>query len=103
MQDTKLKEFPINKISRENIEWHFSQDLILNITKEEDTVFIQNSFLDITVWGDTVEEAKDAFSFVFYSLYKQILSEQNDKLSQKAILIKERINSIITEILIYDK
>jgi len=65
---------------------------------EEGNYFIKNEELDLIVWGNTRKEAEEAFSFGFYSLYQNYYLEENSNLSEEAILLKEKINSLIKKV-----
>jgi len=52
---------------------------------------------DINVWGESEEEAKEAFNFSFWALYQTYAIEEDDEnLSDKAIELKNQLNDIIT-------
>lgn len=69
--------------------------LVCNVDFEEDTYFITNDDLDITVWGNTREEVEQAFCFSFYSLYNNYSEEEENNLSSKAIELRNKLNSRI--------
>lgn len=65
---------------------------------EKGIYFIKNEELDLVVWGDSRKEAEAAFSFGFYSLYLNYYLEENTCLSDEAILLKEKIISLIKKV-----
>jgi hypothetical protein len=73
----------------------------LNCTVEFDNNYyiIKNDDLDLTVWGDSRKEVEEAFSFSFYSLYKNYYLEENSHLSDDAIVLKEKLISLIKSVI----
>ncbi|KAF0153566.1 MAG: hypothetical protein FD143_98 [Ignavibacteria bacterium] len=69
--------------------------LVCDVNFEDDSYFITNHDLDITVWGNTREETEQAFCFSFYSLYKNYVEEIEENLSEKAIELKNKLNILI--------
>lgn len=58
---------------------------------EEDNYIFTNDLLDITVWGNTRDEAEQAFSFALSALYQNYAIESDDKLTQEAKAIKAKL------------
>lgn len=69
--------------------------LVCNVDFEEDNYFITNDELDITVWGTSREEVEQAFCFSFYSLFKNYSEEKVEYLSEKAIELRNKLNTMI--------
>ncbi len=69
--------------------------LVCNVNFEEGTYFITNAELDIIVWGNSRDEVEQAFCFSFYSLYKNYSEELENNLSEKAIELRNKLNSLI--------
>ena len=65
---------------------------------EENQYIIHNEFLDITAWGESREEAEEAFNFSFHSTYVNYIFEEDQYLSDEAILLKNKIKSIVNAI-----
>ncbi|MBI5324841.1 MAG: hypothetical protein HZB41_06155 [Ignavibacteriae bacterium] len=61
----------------------------------EDNYIITNDKLDITVWGSTREEAENAFAFMFYSIYQNFAKEDDKKLSDNAIKLKQQLLKLV--------
>jgi hypothetical protein len=72
-----------------------------NVQFEEELYFIENESMDITVWAESREDVEKAFNFEFYSLYVNYALESEDKLTSKAILLKNKILSLIEDV--YEK
>lgn len=72
-----------------------------NVQFEDNLYFIENLNLDLTVWAETREDVEKAFNFEFYSVYLNYALENDDKLTSKAILLKNKILSLIETI--YEK
>ncbi|MBK9935268.1 MAG: hypothetical protein IPP61_05045 [Cytophagaceae bacterium] len=69
-----------------------------DVNFEENQYIIHNDFLDITVWGESREEAEEAFNFSFHSTYINYVFEEDQYLSEEAILLKNKIKSIVNAI-----
>jgi hypothetical protein len=72
-----------------------NQALECKIEVVDENYTITNQILDITTWGESLEEAQDAFSFSFYALYENFYNENSEKLSSKAIKVKEKLHNLI--------
>lgn len=68
---------------------------------EENLYFVGNDELDIMVWAESREEVEKAFNFEFYSLYLNYALEADNNLTSKAILLKNKILSLIETV--YEK
>lgn len=66
---------------------------------EDDMYVIQNSEFDITVWGETREEAEYSIGFTFHSLYQNFALENDDKLSEEAKLLKNNLLNIVKKVI----
>jgi hypothetical protein len=60
---------------------------------------IQNEELDITVWGESREEAEDSFAFTFHSLYQNFATEIDSKLSKDAKSLKENLLKTVKKVI----
>ncbi|AZI23002.1 hypothetical protein EIH07_08120 [Chryseobacterium taklimakanense] len=74
-----------------NYVFKLKEKLECSVLFEDNLYFIENESLDITVWAETREDVEKAFNFEFYSLYLNYALESEDKLTQKAILLKNKI------------
>lgn len=54
--------------------------------------------LDICVWGTAREEAEAAFNFTFHALYQNFGLEQDEALSDEAIVLKNKLLTIVKAI-----
>ena len=84
-----------SKIFFEKTEYLLSEPLQCEVTYEDDSYIIRNEELDLTVWGDTREEAEEAFQFSFYSLVQNFHNELDSKLSTKAKELKHKLQLLI--------
>lgn len=85
---------PLN-ISFENHVFILNDRLACEVEFENNSYIIRNNDLDLTAWGDSREEAEEAFSFSFYSLYINYVMEAEDKLSVKALELRNKLHSLI--------
>jgi len=76
-----------------------NRNLDCTIDYEEDNYIIKNEELDIVVWGDSRKEVEEAFCFSFYSIYQNYCIEVNSNLSDEAILLKEKMYSLIKNVI----
>lgn len=75
--------------------YSLNQKLECLVEYHEDVYLIHNELLEITAWGDTREEAEEAFNFSFHSTYLNYANELNSNLSKEAIEIKKKISSLV--------
>jgi hypothetical protein len=75
-----------------------SQKLASDVRFEDNLYFISYPDLDLCVWGESREQAETAFSFAFNALYENYAQEDNTKLSEKAIALKTRLLSLISQV-----
>ena len=84
-----------SKIVFENTEYLLNEPLQCEVTYEDDSYIISSKELDLTAWGDTREEAEEAFQFSFYSLVQNFYDELDSKLSAKAKQLKHKLRLLI--------
>ena len=65
------------------------------VSFEDGNYIISNELLDITVWGKTRDEAEEAFSFTFHSLYENFAKEQDKHLSARSLKLKQTLKKLI--------
>ncbi len=82
-------------IKFDNIIYNLKEKLDCNVAFEDDNYILTNELFDITVWGDTREEAENAFCFTFSALYQNFAKESDDKLTEEAKTIKERLLQLV--------
>lgn len=77
----------------------FNKNLDCIVEFEDDNYVIKNEDLDIIVWGESRKKVEEAFCFSFYSIYKNFYLEDNKNLSNEAIQLKEKLKSIIKNVI----
>jgi hypothetical protein len=82
-------------IKYENLIYNLKQKLDCVVIYEDDSYIISNDLLEIRVWGDTREEAVDAFCFTFSALYQNFAKESDEMLTEKAKIIKSTLLNIV--------
>ncbi len=65
---------------------------------DADMYLISNDELDITVWGETRDEAEEAFCFAFGSLYENYAKEKNKNLTKTAIKLKNNLLEMVDKV-----
>lgn len=90
--------FHPSKIAYQNITFVLKEHLNCNIEYKRGKYFISFTPLDISVWGKSREEAEEAFSFVFYSLYINYYLVKNSDLTSEAVALKKKIKGFIKEV-----
>ena len=92
-----------NEISFENHKYILDEEIECRVKFEEENYIIEYDDLDIVVWGESREEAEQAFAFAFDSLYSNYAVESNENLTEKAINLKKKINSLVREVITTDE
>jgi len=90
--------FKPESIKYQNLKFDLNKSLECVVEFEDDNYIIKNEELDLIVWGATREEVEDAFNFSFYSLYFNYYLEDDSKLSDEAILLKNKLQAIIKSV-----
>lgn len=75
-----------------------NDEIICEVEYNEGLYFIFYPDLHIEVWGETRDEAEKAFEFVFYSLYVNYVLEDDTNLTDDAIILKDKINTMIRSV-----
>ena len=88
-----------NTIAFENTVYILNKRLDCQVEFEDDMYVIQNSEFDITVWGETREEAEYSVGFTFHSLYQNFALENDNKLSEKAKLLKNNLLTTVKKVI----
>ncbi|MDP3432659.1 MAG: hypothetical protein Q8T04_06810 [Bacteroidota bacterium] len=91
--------FKPDLIKFQNIIFVLSKNLECIVEFEDDNYIIKNEELDLIVWGETRKEVEDAFNFSFYSLYTNYFLEDDSKLSDGAIRLKNGLKTIIKSVI----
>ena len=94
-----LYPFQPDHIKWKNTGYILREKLVCEISFEEGQYFITNDVLQTNVWGKTREEAEEAFSFVFDSLYEKFGREDDSRLSVKARALKATLLKLIANII----
>ncbi len=92
-----IYSFNPDKIEYEEYTFYLKYKLYCEVeySKDEGLYFITYPKFDISVWGESEKEAKEAFNFSFWALYQIYAIEDDEKLSDKAIELKNQLNDII--------
>lgn len=93
-----LQPYNTTEIAYEEYSFIFKHEFIAICRKEGDYYFFEYDDLNISVWGETREEAIDAFNFTFYATYLNYGIESDDKLSHGARKLKSKIINLIKEV-----
>ncbi len=86
-------------ISFSGMVYLLSRKLSCDVSYEEGMYLIRNEELDITVWGESREEAEEAFAFSFSALYKNFAQEEDTRLSPSALELKGSMNQLVKTVL----
>ena len=87
--------FKPNVIRYDNFIFVLNDRLECVVDYEDDSYAIKNTLLDISVWGDTREEAETAFAFSFYALYENFAVENDAKLSKESKDLKTKLLKLV--------
>ena len=101
---------PIGKITREDIYPFKPQYLTFNgasyilreklntiVSFEDGHYIISNELLNISVWGETRDEAEEAFAFAFHSLYENFAKEDDKNLTPQSRRLKQTLKNLIAK------
>jgi hypothetical protein len=75
--------------------YDLSEKLDCSVFFEDNNYIIVNEKFDLSVWGETREEAEQAFNFAFSALFQNFAKENDDNLSNTAKKIKDRLLKIV--------
>lgn len=96
---TKLEQpvypFQLHEVKVDKTIYTFNKTLSANVTFEDEMFFIEYTNLNIDVWGDSREEAEEAFTFALQSIIRNIYLDDDSNLTDKAIVLKSHLKSII--------
>jgi hypothetical protein len=90
--------FHPNIIQFDNLIYVLRQKLNCEVSYENNHYFIENEFLELSVWGDTRDAAEQAFAFSFHALYTNFAQENDSKLSKTAKVLKNNLLKIVKDI-----
>jgi hypothetical protein len=74
---------------------YLHDNITCNVEYIDDLYFISYGELNIQVWGETREEAEEAFHFTFYSLVINYAEDNDENLTNDAILLKNKLTTMI--------
>jgi hypothetical protein len=96
MHDT----FPLktDTIKHEQSVFVLKEKITCEVIFSDNLYYIKFEPLEIDVWGQTREEAQEAFNFTFHSLYENFVLEKDKNLSPKAQSLKLKIMDMIKTI-----
>ncbi|WP_428656452.1 hypothetical protein [Runella sp.] len=97
--DHETYPYKPNTIAFENTVYILNKRIDCQVEFEDGMYVIQNLEYDITVWGETREEAEYSFGFTFHSLYQNFALEEDKKLSKAAILLKENLIKTVKKVI----
>ena len=78
-----------------NTIFNLTEKLDCSVSYEENQYIISNDLLDLTVWGETREEAERAFCFSFYGLYQNFAKETDSNLTEGGLKIKKILKELV--------
>ena len=64
--------------------------------QEGETWFVQCEALDLMVWGESRDQAEEAFSFAFYAHYLNYYLADDRQLAPDALAYKGRLRELLT-------
>ena len=67
------------------------------VSYEDGHYIISNELLNITVWGETRDEAEEAFAFAFHSLYENFAKENDKNLTPQSRRLKQTLKNLIAK------
>lgn len=73
-------------------------NILCNVTYEDGLYFISYKDLNIEVWGETRVKAEEAFKFTFYSLIINYAEEDDNRLTDDAIHLKNKLVTMIRKL-----
>lgn len=99
---TVPKELVFDNIDSENRYYDLTEPINCTVNYEEENFILRSDKLDITVWGDSLAEANEAFAFAFESNYECYALEDDSKLSIEAIEIKQMMLNLVKSVMRYE-
>lgn len=69
--------------------------LATDVVQEEGSWIIRSDELDLTVWGESREEAEEAFAFAFYAHYLNYYLADDSQLTPDAQAYKQQLHELI--------
>ena len=81
------------------ITYELNKRLDCRVEFDNELYVIQNKEFDITVWGESRQEAEYSFAFTFHSLYQNFAIEKDAKLSVEARKLKQNLLRIVKKVI----
>lgn len=92
--DKAVYPYQLNEIRVNNLVLQFKNRLSAEVSFEDEMFFITYPDLNIEVWGDSREEAEEAFNFALQSIVRNIYYEKDENLTERATQLKEHLNEL---------
>jgi len=77
------------------VKYELSKKLECKVIFEENNYLISNDELNLSVWGQTRNEAEEAFSFSFHSLFQNYAKQSDENLTEDAKILKEKLLNLV--------
>lgn len=91
--------FKPSSIVFENTAYDLVKRIDCQVDFEDEMYVIQNQEFDITVWGESREEAEFSFAFTFHSLYQNFALEDDSKLSSNSKILKQKLLKTVKKVI----
>jgi hypothetical protein len=95
--DEDVIPFETSHIEYNGISVHLKKEIICLFEKEDSQYILTFEPLKIMVWGDSREEAIEAFCFSFIDLYTNFLDEDDENLTEDGKEFKSTMERLILE------
>lgn len=101
LEELEYETYPYkpSSIIFENTAYNLNKRIDCKVDFEDEMYIIQNQEFDITVWGNTREDAETSFAFTFHSLYQNFAIEDDTKLSVGAKTLKQKLLKTVKKVL----
>lgn len=70
----------------------------VEFVEDENLYFISFGDLELSAWGDTRQQAEEAFNFAFVDTVKTYYLEDDSRLTKKAIALKQQLAALIQNV-----
>ena len=85
----------IMKIEFDKTNYELNFPIEKKLLFEDGNYIISNELLNITAWGDTIEEAEEAFAFSFFALYQNYAKKDDNNLTSDAKSLKSKLLELV--------
>ena len=86
------------QIKSKNRIFHLAHPIACVIEKQDDLLYTENASLSIIAYGSTREEVIQEFSDEFATLWDVIASEEDDKLTHDALILKNKFIELVRKV-----